>query len=260
MTNRNDEIRQANRKALPKFILILILACLVGGVIGFCAAFFGLEAMAGGLHAAGTVFSRRVAPWLQVACIILEPAVCLPLYLSSKREAAAWDGEDEAVSSRVEGRLSIALWISGIILICAMFLMAATYAGGMDTGAAMFFLSIVGFVVVMAETIVFQQKLVDLCKRLSPEKQGSVYDLRFQKKWMESCDEAEKILVGKCAHKAYSAVSITCLALWLIFAIAALFLNTGFLPVLTVCIIWAVSQSVYCFWSIKLSKPGSPVL
>lgn len=41
MTNRNDEIRQANRKAMPKFILILILACLVGGVIGFCAAFFG---------------------------------------------------------------------------------------------------------------------------------------------------------------------------------------------------------------------------
>ena len=32
MTNPNDEIRQANRKALPKFLLTLFCAALVGGV------------------------------------------------------------------------------------------------------------------------------------------------------------------------------------------------------------------------------------
>ena len=42
MTNPNDEIRQANRKALPKFLLTLFCAALVGGVFGYCAAFFGL--------------------------------------------------------------------------------------------------------------------------------------------------------------------------------------------------------------------------
>lgn len=260
MTDRNTEIRQANRKALPKFILILVLACLAGGVLGFCAAAFGLDALAGVFHSAGTVFSRRVAPWLQVLCVVLELAVCLPMYLTSKREAAAWDGEDEAVSDRIEKRMSVVIWISSIILICALFLMTASYAGGLEGNAALFFLSIAGFVLVMVETVILQQKLVDLCKRLYPEKQGSVYDVKFKKKWMDSCDEAEKILIGKCAYKAYSAVNTACLVLWLVFTLTALFLNTGFLPVLTVCIIWAVSQSVYCYWSIKLSKPGSAVL
>ena len=33
-----------------------------------------------------------------------------------------------------------------------------------------------------------QQMTVDFQKIMNPEKQGSVYDLRFQKKWEESCD------------------------------------------------------------------------
>lgn len=260
MENRNEEIRRANRKALPKFITIVILACLVGGVIGFCAAFFGLDAMTEAFHSAGAVFSCRVAPWLQVACVVLELAVCLPMYLTSKREAAAWDGENEAVSDRMEKRMSIAIWISSMIFIFSLFLMAASYAGGPESSAAMFSLNIACFVLVMVETVILEQKLVDLYKRLSPEKQGSVYDVKFKKQWIDSCDEAEKILIGKCAYKAYSAVNITCLALWLVFALTALVFNTGFLPALTVCIIWAVSQSVYCYWSIKLSKPGSAML
>ncbi len=260
MTNRNDEIRQANRKALPRFLLILILAGLAGGAAGFCAAFFGLDAMAAGFHSAGKAFSCRVAPWLQVVCAVAELAVCLPLYRISKREAAAWDGEEEAVSDRIERRVSIVLWISGTAFICSLFLLTASYAGGVDGSSLLPLVSIAGFAAVAAETIVLQQKLVDLCKRLYPEKQGSVYDFKFKKKWMDSCDEAEKILIGKCAYKAYSAVNIACLVLWLVLTMAALFLDIGFLPALAVCIIWAVSQSVYCYWSLRLSRPGAAVL
>ena len=36
---------------------------------------------------------------------------------------------------------------------------------------------------------------------MNPEKTASVYDMKFQKKWLETCDEAEKIIVGKCAFK-----------------------------------------------------------
>lgn len=253
MKNRNDEIRQANRKAIPKFILALILACLAGGALGFCISFFGLETLAGTFHAAGAAFSRQIAPWLLVVCAVLEAGVCLPLYFTSKREVRAWDGEDEIASDRIDRRLSVTLWISSVAFVCAMFLLTASYAGG--DHPALVFMGIAAFLVVMAETILVQQRMVDLTKRLYPEKQGSVYEFRFKKKWMDSCDEAEKILIGQCAYRAYNAVNRTCMLLWLIFTLTALFLDTGFLPVLTVCIIWAVSQSVYCYWSIKLSTP-----
>lgn len=260
MTNRNDEIKQANRKALPKFILIVVLACLMGGVLGFSVIFFGLDGMADGLRAAGIAFSRRVAPWLLALCAVLEPLICLPMYFTSKREVAAWDGEDEAVSDRVERRLSIVMWVNGMVLICAFFLVSAAYSGGLEASFPMFILGIGGFVLVMAEAIVIQQKLVDLSKRLNPEKQGSVYDTKFQKKWMDSCDEAERLIIGQCAYKAYAAAGITCMVLWCVFTLSALFLDTGFLPVLAVCVIWGVLQSVYCYWAIKLSSPGSAPL
>lgn len=80
MENRNEEIRRANRKALPKFITIVILACLVGGVIGFCAAFFGLDAMTEAFHSAGAVFSCRVAP-LAAGGMRCSGVGCLPAHV-----------------------------------------------------------------------------------------------------------------------------------------------------------------------------------
>ena len=32
---KNDEIKQANRKALPKFLLFAVVCAIVGGVIGY---------------------------------------------------------------------------------------------------------------------------------------------------------------------------------------------------------------------------------
>ena len=112
-----------------------------------------------------------------------------------------------------------------------------------------------GFVV----CVVLQQKLVDLCKRLNPEKQGSIYDTKFQKKWFESCDEAERLIIGQCAMKAYQAMARVCLGLWLVFVLGGMFFDWGFLPSLAVCIIWGTGQTVYAWHAAKLGKPGGKI-
>ena len=130
-----------------------------------------------------------------------------------------------------------------------MFLLGAAYAGPILDGDTPHVFSLVGvpafFIVTMAEAILIQQRIVDLSKRMAPEKKGSVYDIHFQKKWFESCDEAEKLMAGQCAYKAYSASTKACAGLWLVFTLSALFLSTGLLPILAVCLIWAVNQCVY---------------
>ena len=84
--------------------------------------------------------------------------------------------------------------------------------------------------------------------------------MKFRKKWLDSCDEAEKLMAGQCAYKAYSASTKACAGLWLVFTLSALFLGTGLLPILAVCLIWAVNQCVYSYWSIKLSASGTNIL
>ncbi len=137
--------------------------------------------------------------------------------------------------------------------------MAATNAGAFvlfDKGNLLpFFLGLASVFIIMFEVTLIQQKCVDLYKRMNPEKTASVYDAKFEKKWIDSCDEAEKVLIGKCAMKAYSATNLACVGLASLLAACALFFEIGFLPSLSVCIIWAINQFTYHRESMKLLKP-----
>lgn len=37
------EIKQQNRKAMPKFIVIMTLSFLISGAFGFCTSYYGLK-------------------------------------------------------------------------------------------------------------------------------------------------------------------------------------------------------------------------
>lgn len=258
----NDEIRQANRKAMPKFILTVIGGLALGFVIGF-VGWFGLGALGqDSIAAAMTGLGNELAmaaPWLLAACGAIELISGVILYQQAKAIIKDWDGEDETVSDQAEKPLNLALWISSMAQVAAFFLMTAAYSAGMESKSEAFGMlgGVIAFVVVLAITVILQQRLVDLVKQLYPEKKASVYDTKFQKEWLAQCDEAEKAQIGECAYHAYNAVNKICMALWLAFTLTALFLDTGILPVLAVCIIWAVSQSVYCRWANKLSGSGS---
>ena len=198
------------------------------------------------------------APWLLAVCGAAELIAGLILYRRAKGIIQIWDGEDETVPERAEKPLNLAMWISSMAFISAFFLMTASYSSGIASKSDAFGIlgGVAAFVAVLVITIMLQQRLVDLVKQLYPEKKASVYDTKFQKKWFAQCDEAEKAQIGECAYHAYNAVNKTCMALWLVFTLTALFLDTGVLPVLTVCVIWAVTQSVYCWWANRLGSHG----
>lgn len=105
----------------------------------------------------------------------------------------------------------------------------------MKKGILVFFISIVAFLAIFAETIIIQQK------------------------WLDDCDEAEKIVIGKCAYKAYSVTNSVCAILAIILALGALLYKIGFLPSLVVCLIWIINLSVYCKEALHYSKVGNKI-
>lgn len=84
--------------------------------------------------------------------------------------------------------------------------------------------------------------------------------MKLHKKWMDCCDEAEKIVIGKCAFKAYCATNTACTLLAIVLAVSALIFGIGFLPSLVVCVIWLVNHTVYCKASMNFSKVGNKIL
>lgn len=263
--NNDNEIKKANLKALPKFILIMVISLIMGGGIGYISAKYGLNALSGSMETVGEIFGMYIAPWLMLAIAIIVPVVSVLFYKRVNKLLSTWDGEDEEVSDAVDEKLSIIIWLTSAALIISYFLIAASYSGGFSTfenekNTLSFFIGIVAFFGILIESVIIQQKCVDAAKKTNPEKTASVYDTKFQKKWMDSCDEAEKILIGKCAFKAYSATNTVCAVLAIVFAICALVFEIGFLPSLAVCIIWIANQSVYCKEAIKYSKAGNKIL
>ena len=260
MKNNDDSIKQENRKALPKFIFMGVGGMILGAIIGVILVWLDFENFAGVLTAAGLFFTVKVSPWLLFALPVVELAACLPIYFGAKRRLADWDGENEEAGGIIEAKLSVCMWAASIATILDFFLLATLLSGFLENAKAIgqvkFFGCLAVFLVTLYLNAVFQQKLVDTTKRMNPEKQGSVYDTKFQKKWFESCDEAERAIIGQCAFKAYQAMARTCLILWAVFALGGMFFSWGMAPAMAVCMIWGVGQSVYSYWCLKLGKPG----
>ena len=66
-----NEIKGANRKALPQFMLIMVICFIIGGTIGFCSAKYGLNTLAGGMKTAGMFFGTYIAPCAGGLCSYL---------------------------------------------------------------------------------------------------------------------------------------------------------------------------------------------
>lgn len=255
-----DEINKANRKALPKFILIMFISMIIGGGIGFYSAKYDLNNLSGQFKKLGTFFGMYIAPWLMLAIAFIVPICSVIIYQDAKKLLVLWDGENEEISDKIDAKLSIVIYITSAALIFSYFLIAASYANGFttfDKNLISFIIGIISFLAIMIEAIIFQQKCIDTSKITNPEKNVSIYDTKFQKKWLESCDEAEKIMIGNCAFKAYSATNMICTILSIVLAVCALIFDIGFLPSLVVCIVWIINLSIYCIESIKFSKPGN---
>ena len=257
MNMERNEIKEANRKAMPGFLLLALVGAIVGGIVGFYSAEYDVDQFAGSMKSAGAFFGKYVSSWILLAIAVITPIVVIPIYQKTKRLLLAWDGEDESICDIAEQKLNMILMIISIVFICAIFLISATYSGGfamIEKHLNMYVLGIVTFLIIMAEGIIIQQKVVDITKIMYPEKTASVYDLKFQKKWVDSCDEAEKIMIGRCAFEVFKVTNSVCGALSIILAISAMMFDIGFLPSFVVCLIWLVNQCVYCRAAAKCSK------
>ena len=158
---------------------------------------FGLDTAA--LSKALGAGIKAVTPWgIPVTSVVFLGRGFL-LYRSAAKKYAAWDGGDEdETSESVETTLNVVLLLSAVQMILNFFFLAAlvVYCLDGEIGA----LAHIGVFLLSCGLVIFaQQKVVDLERKMNPEKHGSVYDAKFQKKWFESCDESERRQIGR-AH------------------------------------------------------------
>lgn len=241
--------KSENKKALPLFLVIITLALIVGGVIGF----FAVRAEGAGWEetiARGlSDFLRVITPWALIVMAVAELTIAIVVIRRNKAQIAKLSEDDEEGVRKIDQQLSVAMAAISELHIVASFFMTAllVYLNEyFEAGqVVLYFAGLVSFIVLLATQTVATQKLVDLTKKLYPEKRGSVYDLKFQKKWYESCDEAERMQIAEASRSGFHVAQYTCLALWLLFSLLHMFFATGIMPVLAVTIVWLASTAAY---------------
>lgn len=245
--------KSENRKALPKFFLIILCSLVVGVLLGIGIAFAEggwtrqfTSAVHKGLVAA--------APWLLWSLAVLTLGAVLIIRHTVKRRLAVWQEEDEEALQAMDGLLNIGMLVNNVFTIFSYFLAAVPLCCFQEFSGIAFIVSLAGFIACMAVMTVGQQLLVDLTKKLYPEKQGSVYDPKFQKTWYASCDEAERAMIGQAAMTAYKAGSYTCLLLWLILVFGNLLFDFGLMPIAVVMAIWLVMTVSYTTACMRLEQ------
>ena len=248
----NNDVKRDNRKALPKYLLILFVAAIFGGVLGFAAGWMGHDSLSEAVAAAVSGFLALVAPWAIPITSAVSLAVILWMYRGAKGLFTGWDGEDDAVMDRAEEKLNWALLLATAQMILDMFFFAVaeTYSG--PAGGLV---SVLTFLVSVLLLVFAQQKAVDLTRKMNPEKRGSVYDVHFKKKWFQSCDEAEQKQIGQAAYKAFNVVNTACPIAWMVLLLLSFAFNLSILlPAFLVCLLWLLLTVTYCLECIRLGR------
>lgn len=209
-----EEIKKEDKKSLVKFIIIMICSGIVGGFIGFGTAFAEDMKVTELVAAVAVKLLETIAPYANIVITVIAGIIVTVLYRQSRKLYAEWDEEDEDVMNRIEVKLGYALMLTAVVLIIGYMFFAVSF-GKMETSDEVNIVELicymVGLIVVMVFTLFAQKKIINFEKEMNPEKKGSVFDMKFQKKWAESCDEAEMLQTYKSAFASYKATSKACM-------------------------------------------------
>lgn len=257
------EIKNEDKRLRGKYILLLIACFVGGGLFGLLLAGGSTrqKMMEGMSEMLGTAL-MTAAPYMVLLFAILAGLIVTVLYRQARKLYASWDGEEEALMKQIEGRLSIAILVVGVetilfFLFTIIFLVSMEEMGKADDAQGLMprlVVYLAGFILMMVSQIFGQQKIVNMEKEMNPEKKGSVYDVKFQKKWLDSCDEAEQMAIYKAGFASCQMVNKLCMVLMFVNMAGIMFWNWGMVPAFMIAIIWLVSLISYCVKADQLSK------
>ncbi len=186
--------------------------------------------------------------------------IALLQFFKIKKMAKAWDGEDEKTICEIEYKLNWPLLFANVMMICNFVFFSVgvelcnLHKLEENVSEILNFVVMGTFVISYVFEIIITKLVVDLEKKLNPEKKGSIFDMQFAKKWENSCDELQKQISYIAGFKAYKAGSKVCVVLWVISFVSQFIFDTGVFPVICIGAIWLVmliSYSVSCMQAEK---------
>ncbi len=238
---------KTKKQVTHSFCLIMLASGLFGAALSFAVIVMMKSALSDGLPGL-YVSLQRLSPWI---FLFLAAAFLLSSWWSLMRARrfcrSLNDSEDEAFYQQADRYLDQPLAISniGTIVLFTWFGMVAVSTFEKNCGVYLFLLIAFLLIAELVLLVLIQRKTVEQVKLLNPEKRGDALDIRFQKEWLESCDEQEQLCVYRASYKAFSALPVISGSLFILLVLFLPYARIGFLPFLCVGLLWLVPTIIY---------------
>lgn len=241
-------------------IVFLFLCGIVGYLFGRLAGFFERTGRTDGLLNILKILTGYGVPVLYPVVMIILLGFCGFRYARAKHIFSTLHEDDEEKLMELERSLNFPMTLLTLCLILNLMFFSIfvevtefgtvweAYGDGIFIGMIIFFLA------VYAVLFILTRQCVELVKKINPEKRGDVLDFNFQKKWEESCDEAQKVILYQAGFKAYKVTNYVCMGVYFVCLIAQLLFHAGVMPILAVSAIWLIMTAVFCAEGARLEK------
>ncbi|MBQ8000398.1 MAG: DUF3169 family protein [Ruminococcus sp.] len=246
-------------KATKRRLIITGIVCLVLWVASYFIGYYvvadlSLDIQTGDISLASftdimNATALYVTPVLFVLQLIFTVIYTVCCYAKAKKLYASWDGEDEDTVEKSESLISGCIAVLSVAQIISMLffgvIVYATYDKFMSEFVFWAFMLLAVLFIGEALYITFMQRCaVQLTKKINPEKQGEVLDIKFAKDWEASMDEAQKAITFECGYRAYKVCIYTCMVLWLV-CLFGIYFGMGIMPMLMVSVVWLTTTLTY---------------
>ncbi len=258
----SDRNKKENRKALKVFIPVIIACALAGALIGGFSSTETARELAVKINDICERVMYAAAPYTVMIVIISGLAAGFIYYRSASAAIRDSDKEkDEDMQYelyiKADENVSRGIMIIGVSEILSLLffsIMVAYIEAYIKNNAFLYTSAMVVFIVGNFVRLKVQQIMVDFQKMMNPEKRGSVFDLNFRKKWEESCDEMEKMVIYKSAYNAYKTAMTACGTVFVALMLCSFIFDYGPVPATAVGIIWLSIVIAYYREAMRLGK------
>lgn len=236
-----------NAKSVIKFLAFIV----VFGVVGW---FFGLNV--GRVLASGQEMPNfdTVVDFIAYNNMAIQGALLIVLgapghYYYQKGKKLSKNMDDDEAFEQGENALSksVMCWSVLMVTSATLFGIFTTEILQLAKNSDIIHLvtALFAMIVVVGYAIVYEVKTVELAKKRNPTRKGNPLELRFQKDWMSSMDEAEKYVAYFAAYKSFRATRTALLIAWMTAVLSGMIFATGPFPVVLVGVLWIVHTVTY---------------
>lgn len=238
-----------------RFAWIILIAGAAGAVLGFGLMYFlrksdgGIENVFQALYRGIQAYSLPILIVITVLAVILGEMYLYKLRSICKKITCAEDEECDLLEYQEEKVGAVGLNISIIVMVCSFIFLSfgysTDYIKSSDSARSGFLFTCIAFCICGIYEGFWQVRYVKTIQIAHPYMKGDPSDRNFQKKWMESCDEAEREMIYRSSYKTYMTLNKCIPVLLVVTMLSHLFFQTGIMAVIAVAAIWLLVSLTY---------------